>query len=44
MLAHYEILGRLYSIKKSIVDYGSTENETAKMIQDLIDEIEQPQY
>lgn len=39
MLAYYEILNRLYSMKKSIVEYDSTAHETAKIIQDLIDEM-----
>lgn len=40
VIAHYEIISRLYSMKKSIIDYSPTAHETAKIIQDLIDEIE----
>lgn len=40
MLAYYEILNRLYSMKKSIIAHNSTARDIARTIQDLIDEME----
>jgi hypothetical protein len=41
VLSHGEILGRLYSMKKTITDFKSEHFESAKVIQDLIDDIEE---
>ena len=41
VLAYYEILTRLYSMRNSIMNFNAPAHETAQMIGDLIQEMEE---
>jgi len=41
VLAYYEILGRLYSIRKTIIDFDTIPSEAAQLIGDLVQDMEE---